>query len=74
MTVYKGTAVSAGIATGSLYYIDTPVQAEDFEHLRVCDTDNEITRLINGCSKAVDQLMELYDKAVSSSFSSCWYS
>lgn len=67
MTVYKGTAVSAGIATGSLYYIDTPVQAEDFEHLRVCDTDNEITRLINGCSKAVDQLMELYDKAVSSS-------
>ena len=67
MITYKGTAVSAGIAQGKLLYIDAPIQADTFEQVQICDADAEINKLIAACNKAVDQLMELYDKALENS-------
>lgn len=67
MNSYKGTAVSAGIAQGTLLYLDAPVQPESFKDVTVCDAEAEITRLLGACNTAVDELMGLYDRALQSS-------
>ncbi len=62
MIVYEGKAVFEGIAIGKIYVYTKVEQA--VKRTKVEDTEAEISRYADARNKAIEQLKQLYEKAV----------